>query len=297
MGAIVINDLTKRLGKDRVLSELNLEVLEGEFFALLGLSGSGKTTLCKILFNFLKPTKGKAYIYDMDCQGSSKAIKESVSFVPQEVSSSENPKAISIFKKTLSYHNLKNDEEIGVLCDYFNFDSKLRLQDMDAKEKRIFSIINALIVRPRLLIIDEPTYNMDDSTLDKLFRHLNTLKTDENLTVFMLSDSLSFAQKYCDRVAYISGGSIRDIEYVKDKNVGDKLITIYNSVHDPIIFTNIGAKIVSRDDNKIVYYYDKDMKIFTNMLAGLSINNYTVEHSSLSNKIEAYYENKEEVVE
>ena len=173
MDAIVIENLTKKLGKRRILSNLNLEVLENESMAVLGLKESGKTTLAKTLFNYIKPSKGKIYIYDLDCKKDSKAIKESVSFVPQEIIFDGNSRAANIFRNTLNFHNLKNTDEVDKLCAYFNFNSRLKVADMNESEKRILSIINALIIRPRLLVIDEGLKELDSNQKDSLFSYLN----------------------------------------------------------------------------------------------------------------------------
>ena len=79
MSAIVINDLTKGKGKDKVLQKLNLEILDGEFFSLLGTEKSGKTTLARIIMGFLKPNSGSIKDYDMDSFKETKKIKENTS--------------------------------------------------------------------------------------------------------------------------------------------------------------------------------------------------------------------------
>mgnify|MGYP005914922251 CR=1 FL=1 len=74
MSAIVINDLTKGKGKDKILSNLNLEILDGEFFSLLGTDKSGKTTLARLLMGYLKASSGSIKLYDMDSFKESKEI-------------------------------------------------------------------------------------------------------------------------------------------------------------------------------------------------------------------------------
>lgn len=294
MSAIVISDLTKRIGKRSVFSNIDLEVIEGEFFALLGLEDSGKTTLARILFNYLKPAKGTASIFDMDCSKDSKTIKESVSFVPEELLFQENAKVINLLKTTLNMHNLKNSEEIDMLLDYFNLNPKLRVLNMDNSEKKIFSIINALIVKPRLLIMDEPTKYLSDSQVEKLFTYLNGLKVENSLTLFMLTNSLSEAQRFCDRVGYLHEGEIKGVEQLNNKAANDKIIKIYSNIEDLTPFINIGAKIITSNEGNKILYYDKDMKNLSRVIYECEIDNYSIEDSSLSDKIEAYYSKKEE---
>ena len=291
MSAIVISDLTKRMGKKRLFSNLNLEVLEGEAFALLALDNCGKTTLSRILFNYLKPAKGRITIFDLDCVKDSKTIKESVGFVPEKLALQENLKASTLFKYTLSAHNFKNTEQLNYLIEYFDFNQRLRIVDMTDREKKLFSIINALIVKPRLIILDEPIKDLEEEDKVKLFTLLNKLKQDENLTIFMLTNSLVDAQKYCDRAAFLNEGEIIGVEFLKDKISNDKLVKIYTPVHNITPLQNIGAVLIYDKIDSKHFYFDKDMRDLSDVIANMRIDNYTIEDASLDDKLSAL-ENK-----
>ena len=166
MSAIVINDLTKGKGKEKVLSNLNLEILDGEFFSLLGTENSGKTTLARIIMGYLKPGRGSIRVYDMDSFKESKEIKETVSFVSEDMIFDSKIKSYALLKKTLNAHGLSNTEDIDVLCDYFDFNSSFRICDLRDRERKLFSIINALVIKPRLIILDKPTKFLEDKDVD-----------------------------------------------------------------------------------------------------------------------------------
>ncbi len=290
MSAILIKELSKRIGKCKIFSDFNLEVPEGEFFALLAPEKRGKTTLFRILFNFLKPNKGKAYIFDMDTVKDSKMIKESVGFVPNEVMLGENVKASSVFKNTLSAHNLKNKDELDRLLEYFGFNERLRIGEMTEREKRIFTIINALLFKPRLIVFDNATNELSQDDLTKLFTYLEDLKREENLTVFLLSDNLSLAQSYCDRVAIISEGSVKDIEYTNDKLSNDKKIIIKENISDLSEFIKVGARVIKDELNNKELYYNGDLRNISKILFDLDIINYSVLDSTLEDKVNALKE-------
>jgi len=226
MSAIVINDLTKGKGKEKVLSNLNLEILDGEFFSLLGTEDSGKTTLARIIMGYLKPSSGTIKVYDMDSFKESKEIKESVSFVPEEMIFDSKIKSYNLLKKTLKVHNLTNTEDIDVLSDYFEFNSNIRVCDLRDRERKILAILNALITKPRLLVLDNPSKFLEEKDIDRLFSHLKKLNETENLTVLLLSNSLRQAKKYSARIAYLSDGKIQEIEYNNVKVAGDKVLKI-----------------------------------------------------------------------
>lgn len=294
MSAIVVNDLTKRVGKKVIFSNVNLEILEGEFFAVLALKAQGKTTLARTLLNFLKPDIGSAYIYDMDCKKESKTIKESVSYIPENLYFQENFKASVLFKKTLGFHNLTNTDELKYLLDYFNFNPKLRVNDMTDTEKKIFSIINALIIKPRLIIMDEPTKYLNVEQSSKFYEHLKKLKEEENLSALLLTESLIEAQNNCDRAAYLHDGQIKGTEYLKDKTANDKIVKIYSNI-DLSDFISIGSRVIKDTEDEKILYFDGDLKELSRVIYNSNIDNYNIENSSLSDKITAYYTTKEEV--
>lgn len=289
MGAVVVRDLTKKLGRNVIFNNINLEIHEGEIYALLALKGQGKTTLARLLFNYIKANRGNAYIFDMDTDKDSKQIKEIASYAPEEMLFQDNIRAISLFKKTLSSRKMKNTDELYFLIDYFDFNPKLKIIDMDYTEKKLFSIINALIAKPKLIVLDEPAKYLNLLQVSKLYDYLRKLRDEEGLTAFVLTESLIEAQNYCDRAIYLHEGEIKDIEYLNDKVANDKIIKIYSSITDINDFISIGARVIKDSTEEKILYYDKDLVLLSKLIAALEIDNYTIEDSSLMDKISAYY--------
>lgn len=292
MSAIVTNDLSKHQGKTEILTSLNLEVLDGEIFSLLGMKDSGKTTLARILMGYLKPNSGSVSVYDMDSFKESKEIKESVSFVPEDSLLNTNMKSSVVLKKTLNSHNLQNTEDIDTLCDYFNFNERLRISDLEPRDLKLFAIINALIVKPRLIILDNPCTNLTQVDIDKLFSYIKNLNESEGLTVFILTDSLKEARKYSTRVAYLHDGKIADVEYNNVSVSGDKVLKIKEYRGNLNYFTSIGARVIKDTDSETVLYYDKNLTDLSKVIYEEALENYTLEDANLEDKIIAYYSGK-----
>ncbi|MDD7352430.1 MAG: ATP-binding cassette domain-containing protein [Peptoniphilaceae bacterium] len=288
MSAIVINDLTKRKGKEKILSNLNLEILDGEFFSLLGTEKSGKTTLARIIMGYLKPGSGSIRVYDMDSFKESKEIKETVSFVPEDMIFDSKIKSYTLLKKTLSTRDLSNTEDIDVLCDYFEFNSNLRICDLRDRERKLFAIINALVIKPRLLILDSPSKFLEEKDVDRLFSHIKKLNETEGLTVLLLSDSLREAKKYSQRIAYLSDGKIQDIEYNNVKAAGDKVLKIDSYRGNLNYFTSIGARII-KDEEETVLYFDGALPELSKVIYEEALENYVLEDAKLCDKVNAYY--------
>lgn len=289
MSAIVINDLTKGKGKEKVLSNLNLEILDGEFFSLLGTENSGKTTLARIIMGYLKPGRGSIRVYDMDSFKESKEIKETVSFVSEDMIFDSKIKSYALLKKTLNAHGLSNTEDIDVLCDYFDFNSSFRICDLRDRERKLFSIINALVIKPRLIILDKPTKFLEDKDVDKLFSYIKRLNETEGLTVLLLSDSLREAKKYSSRIAYLSDGKIQDTEYNNVKAAGDKVLKIDSYRGNLNYFTSIGARIIKDEEDETILYFDGALPELSKVIYEEGLENYVLEDAKLSDKVNAYY--------
>lgn len=289
MSAIVINDLTKGKGKDKVLRNLNLEILDGEFFSLLGTEKSGKTTLARIIMGFLKPNSGSIKVYDMDSFKESKEIKESVSLVPEDMIFDSKIKSFALLKKTLNAHNLANTEDIDLLCDYFEFNSNLRVCDLRDRERKLLAIINALVIKPRLLILDNPCKFLEEKDIDRLFSHVKKLNEQENLTVLLLSESLREAKKHSSRIAYLSDGKVQDIEYNNVKAAGDKVLKIDSFRGNLNYFTSIGSRIIKDEEDETILYFDGPLPELSKVIYEEGLENYVLEDAQLSDKVEAYY--------
>lgn len=287
MSAILIKDLSKKIGKDLIFNSLNLEVQDGEFFALLAPEKKGKTTLARIIFNFLKPSQGKVLVYDMDVTKDSKTIKEGVAYVPSEIMFEENIKASSIFNKTLSQHNLSNKDELNNLLNYFDFDQRQKFSDMTERDQKLFSIINALIFKPRLIVLDDTTKDLTNDDNIKLFSYLRSLKEEYGLTVLMLSDDLPMAQSYFDRVAILKDGEVKDIEFVKDRISNDKVLVIKGTVDSLKEFEAIGARVIRDDLELHELYFNGSMIELTKIINDKKLRNYSIFDSTLDDKVKA----------
>lgn len=290
MSAILIDNLTKRSRRETLLDNLNLEVLDGEFYTLLGTKDSGKETLTKILMGILKANSGQALIYDMDTFKESKEIKESVSFVSKEIFLPDNMRAMSVFKKTLASHNLKSTEDIDLLAKYFDFDPRYKFGEMNERERKLLQIINALIIRPRLIILDDPTNSLNADDKDLLFSHLVNINRGEGTTVFLLTDSLIEAKKYSKRIAYMYKGQIKDVEFNNEKTTYDKILKIDNYRGNLSYFTQAGARLIKDSDAQTILYYDGDLTKLSEVIYDERLENYTLENANLEDKLCAYYE-------
>lgn len=288
MSAIVVNELTKKFRRNLVFNDFNLEVFDGEIFSIMGMEGAGKTTLARILFHFLKPNKGTIRIFDMDGQKESKSVKEFTGYVPEEVWIYDNLKPMAIFNHTLAFHGLKNTDDIQSLMEYFELDNRHKFADLTDSERKRVAIINALIAKPKLLVLDNPSKDLSRAMLDKLFTHIKRLQSSEGLSVLLLTDDLAIGQRYGDRGAYLSGGRLTGIEYLKDKKNNDKVLRIFDELIDVGAFEEIGATLLKDESGDVEFFYDGYLPTLTTVLHQQKVKNYVLEDAILENKVEIF---------
>lgn len=288
MSAIVVNELTKKFRRNLVFNDFNLEVFDGEIFSIMGMEGAGKTTLARILFHFLKPNKGMIRIFDMDGQKESKSVKEFTGYVPEEVWIYDNLKPMAIFNHTLAFHGLKNTDDIQSLMEYFELDNRHKFADLTDSERKRVAIINALIAKPKLLVLDNPSKDLSRAMLDKLFTHIKRLQSSEGLSVLLLTDDLAIGQRYGDRGAYLSGGRLTGIEYLKDKKNNDKVLRIFDELIDVGAFEEIGATLLKDESGDVEFFYDGYLPTLTTVLHQQKVKNYVLEDAILENKVEIF---------
>lgn len=288
MSAIVVNEVTKKFRRNLVFNDFNLEVFDGEIFSIMGMEGAGKTTLARILFHFLKPNKGTIRIFDMDGQKESKSVKEFTGYVPEEVWMYDNLKPMAIFNHTLAFHGLKNTDDIQSLMEYFELDNRHKFADLTDSERKRVAIINALIAKPKLLVLDNPSKDLSRAMLDKLFTHIKRLQSSEGLSVLLLTDDLAIGQRYGDRGAYLSGGRLTGIEYLKDKKNNDKVLRIFDELIDVGAFEEIGATLLKDESGDVEFFYDGYLPTLTTVLHQQKVKNYVLEDAVLENKVEIF---------
>ena len=293
MSAIVVSGLTKKFRRDLVFNDFNLEVFDGEIFSIMGMEGSGKTTLARILFHFLKPNRGSVRIFDMDGQKESKSVKEFTGYVPEDVWIYDNMKPMAIFKHTLAFHGLKNTDDIQSLMEFFELDNRHKFSDLTDSERKRVAIINALITKPKLLVLDNPSKHLSHTMLDKLFTHIKRLQSSEGLTVLLLTDDMSIGQRYGDRGAYLAGGRLTGIEYLKDKKNNDKILCIFDELINVNAFEEVGASLLKDESGDVEFFYDGYLPTLTTVLHQQKVKNYVLEDAELEDKVEIFKSGKD----
>jgi ABC-2 type transport system ATP-binding protein len=199
--------LTKDYGRFRALDDLDLQVGPGEIFGLLGPNGSGKSTTIRLLLGFLKPTRGRARIAGHDCWANSVAVRRQVAYLPGELRLYENMTGRQLLRFLSRLHNQAFDAEGERLAQRFDLDLRKPISSLSSGMKRKLALVQVLLPRVPLLIMDEPTNTLDPVMRDELLGQLLEVKA-RGQSVLFSSHVLQEVEKVCDRIGILSRGRL-----------------------------------------------------------------------------------------
>ena len=212
MLAIETNNLTKKFKEKTAVHGINLQIKEGELFALLGTNGAGKTTTIKMLSTLILPTDGKIKIEGLDIIKDRQKIKEILNVSPQETAIAPN---LSV-KENLEfmagvYQILNKKEKINELIKMFKLEEVLnqKAKTLSGGWQRKVSIAIALINEPKVLFLDEPTLGLDVIARKELWSVIEKLKG--KITIILTTHYMEEAESLSDRVGIMAKGKLVDV--------------------------------------------------------------------------------------
>jgi ABC-2 type transport system ATP-binding protein len=211
--ALEIGDLVKRYPTGtEALRGVSLEIESGEFFGLLGPNGAGKSTLIHCTTGLAQPTSGTIRVFEHDAIEHYGDARMAVGLAPQEL----NLDWFLTVEETLDYHGgyfgipkRERKERAGELLAIFSLDTKKkeRTRTLSGGMKRRLVLARALMHRPRLLILDEPTAGVDVELRLELWHYVQRINA-EGTTILLTTHYLEEAEQLCDRIAFINEGLI-----------------------------------------------------------------------------------------
>lgn len=211
--AITIQNLKKTYANGtEALKSINLEVASGDFFALLGANGAGKTTILNILIGLVLKTSGKVKIFDIDIDADHPKAKTMIGVVPQEFNFNIFERVQDIVITQAGYFGIERKIAIK---DSENILKKLGLWEkrnmpsrtLSGGMKRRLMIARALINKPRLLILDEPTAGVDVELRHEMWDYLREISR-QGTTILLTTHYLEEVEQMCKNAAIIKNGEI-----------------------------------------------------------------------------------------
>ena len=220
---INIENLTKRFDERIAVAGIDLEIKSGEIFGLLGPNGAGKTTTVRIMTLLSKKNSGSVRICGYDIEEDSEKIKELIGVVPQHMSLDQDLTGRENLILQARLHHLKDKEgmkqRINEILDFVELadraDDKSRKYSGGMKRRLMIGM--ALLHKPKILFLDEPTGALDEQTGRQVLDYISKLQKQYGFTIIMVTHDPKMAS-YCDRILLLKDGKIlEEMKRVKEQ--------------------------------------------------------------------------------
>ncbi|TVR84437.1 MAG: ABC transporter ATP-binding protein [Rhodospirillales bacterium] len=210
---IIVDSLVKRFGSVTAIDRIDFTVADGSTTALLGGNGAGKTTTLAILLGLLLPTSGSVRVLGFDMMRDRSRALRLMNFsspyvdLPRRLSVAEN---LSVYGRLYGVRDLRY--RIEALADDLEITAFLKRPtgDLSAGQRTRVALAKALINRPRLLLLDEPTASLDPDTADWIRRYLDRYRRDSGATILLASHNMAEVERLCDDVLMLRSGTLVD---------------------------------------------------------------------------------------
>jgi ABC-2 type transport system ATP-binding protein len=264
MKAIEVENLTKVYGRGTIaLDGISFTVDEGEIFGLLGPNGAGKTTAIKIITTLIKPALGTARVFGMDVQKHPQQVRQMIGYVPQAVSVDgdltgyEN---LLIFSKLFYVDPKERQSRITEALDFMDLTARADdlVKHYSGGMMRRLEIAQALVNRPRILLLDEPSIGLDPFSKNEVKDQVKELNKELNMTMIVTTHDMTEADEICDRVAIMNAGRIAVIDTPTrlKESVGGDIITVKLS-------QNAAAITLPQEVGRLLSFEGGEMRVLT----------------------------------
>lgn len=256
-----IKNLSKKYGKRKIIDNLSLNVEAGQVYGFLGANGAGKTTTMKMIVGFIDIDCGEIYINGINTKKEHARAMENVGAVIENPDLYDYLSGLDNLKLYARIHNIDKKrvfEVIKIIGLEARINDKVKKYSLGMKQRLGIGV--AILHRPKLLILDEPTNGLDPEGIKELRDFLKDMAHKDNIAIFVSSHLLSEMQLMCDKIAIIDKGKIVKVDDVS--NIKSNKKNIYDiTVND----LELGFEILSKftkceiKDSSIIVQYDKSV--------------------------------------
>ena len=260
--AIVFNKVKKNFGKLEALKGIDLTIEEGEFFALLGPNGAGKSTLINILAGLAKPSSGSIKVMGYDVIQDYQNARRSLGIVPQELVFDPffNVREMLRFQAGYFGKGRENDDWIDEVIEGLDLQDKANtnMRMLSGGMKRRALIAQALVHKPPVIVLDEPTAGVDVELRKKLWQFIKKLN-QKGHTIVLTTHYLEEAETLCSRVAMMDQGKIVALDKTKSllKRFSAKNLNLRLDLKDIKIPVSIQKLMKNLDHHSISFLIEE----------------------------------------
>jgi ABC-2 type transport system ATP-binding protein len=294
--AIKITDLWKAYGSVQALRGVNLDVKKGEIFGFLGPNGAGKTTTIRCMLDLIRPQQGSIEIFQLDPQKDPVAVRTLVGYLPGELNMESN---LTVETQLRYYKDLRGNKidwnYTRQLAQRLELDLKLKIKNLSKGNKQKVGVLQALMSKSPLLLLDEPTAGLDPLMQQEVYRLLREAQAG-GTTVFFSSHIINEVETLAERVAIIRDGVIVEeaepghLAKIEIRNVR---VRFMQPVNVDVLDKVEGITLTSKTNSSSVHLQvEGGMDKLIKSLAAYPVADLEIEHQSLEEVFLAYYEAK-----
>jgi len=265
---LYVKDLNKIYSKNssksvHAINNLNLEVNEGEIFGLLGPNGAGKSTFINILAGTTIKTSGEVNVWGFNLDINPRQVRASIGIVPQEVNVDPFFTPRNILELQAGMYGIKKKDRItDTILKLVSLEQQAKsyTRTLSGGMKRRLLVAKALVHKPPIIILDEPTAGVDVELRSNLWNNIKQLNK-QGVTIILTTHYLNEAEKMCDRIGILNKGNLVALDTTKNllKKIQTKIVKF--SVDKKVNINNNSLKsvnILSNEINELVISYEKN---------------------------------------
>ena len=205
--AIEVKDLAKYYGKHRGIENVSFSVKQGEIYGFIGPNGAGKTTTIRVLLGLVKPTAGEARLFNQPIPTGGGKLYHSVGYVPSEVNYYLEMTGRDVLNYASGFYQIESNSWVEELIERLQFEPEKNVRSYSHGNLKKLCIIQALMHKPKLVVLDEPGSGLDPLIRKELFDILEELN-QQGITIFFSTHVLEEIERICHRVAMIKEGKL-----------------------------------------------------------------------------------------
>ena len=284
--------LTKHFGRTVALERLSMEVRPGEVFGFLGPNGAGKTTTIRLLLGLIRPTSGDARVLGLDPWHDAVALHRRIGYVPGDLSVWPQLTGKENLELLGNLHGPVDAVYRDLLIERFDLDTSRRGRAYSRGNRQKVGLIAALMTRPELLVLDEPTAGLDP-LMEVAFRECVAEGKERGQTVFLSSHILSEVEALCDRVGILRAGELVDVGTLQDlRHLSAHTVELTFEGAPQALAEVPGVEVLSRSDGRVRCSVTGSMEPLIDALHGSRVVSMTSEEPSLEEVFLRYYGSK-----
>lgn len=273
---VQLQNLSKIIRGKQLISQLNIDLYPGQITGFLGPNGAGKTTTIRMMTGLMHPSEGKVIIDGLSLQEN---YEEAISKVGVIVENPEMYKFMTGYKNLLHFarmHKNVTKERIQEVVNQVGLEKRIheKVSTYSLGMRQRLGLAQALLHRPKFLILDEPTNGLDPAGIREFRMYLRKIATEDGVSVFVSSHLLSEIELMCDRVAVIQNGKLIDIRDIHSNNSSfyyieatpnDQAVSLLQKLEINFVTENSGYVVeIKKEDipSLITQFVNEGMQLF-----------------------------------